>query len=616
MSANLRVQFRKNAQDLNFWGGAGADTSPARLAQWMGAGIPENRDNAPDRTEPDISEDARLEMRIKRGDAVAELGAGIVSQQAKIELDQRGSGDGNYSFGESGPDYDGDGVPDDEEDGSSPRSTWSRTVSQIISMAIDDINDQLGKIDQELKLTDRQLAEIAANLERITRERAELAPQIEAQKQVVADQQVKVDAAQTAVTEQTAKVAKQTQIVEQKQTEVTAQEGVVAQKTVEEKQAADTLAAAKENTTVKAAEKVAADQKVEGVAQDYKDMAAGTLSYSNGKGSNIDVFKKTGPDGKEVLVDASGARLSEETLAAVRESNKNADGTVPSDTELTAKAKTFDESKVQSMRDDYRRFDNDAVYRDTAHRAAQKEEQKAQTAWESAADSLKTETQKLDTLKQELKDEQTKLDTEKQLLAEKQQKLEEEKKQLASDKEKLAALEEKDKALAKEQAALETQQKALTEKKQALLEQKEKLETAKEKLSDPAYQAKLKGMSPEQAAAELDKLPLSDGAKAQLAAEIKNTAPEASASPTAKGPTAIAATPSPTAEPLAAKSSQSNGSISFANQDGHGLQDNDKAQKAFTAAASQTVATEKEDELKVTTPAPTTQAPAPASAMV
>lgn len=620
MSANLREDlFRQNARDLtpaqagigapnlqNFWAGAGAFTSPGNLGRQMNS-----------RTEPLVKNPAQDDYGIafaeqKREDDLIARGVlsyvGVKrSQQTELERDQRAS---------AGEDGNNNGVPDDEEDGSSPRSTWSRTVSQLISMAIDDINDQLGKTREEIALTQSELDQVREWLSDIKRQRAELAPQIAEQERVVENQKLASQKADTEALEQAKKVETQTAVHEKKQTEVTTQERVVAQKTVEEQQAAETLAAAKETTAVKTEEKVAADKQVDAVKQDYANFADGTIGYVNTQGNRAAVFKKTGPDGKEIFVTEGGSALSEQEMAALREASKNPDGTTSSDAELLARAKLYDHGKSESSALNYLQADNSAVYAGTAVESAKKDEQKAQTAWEGAAESLKVETGKLDTLRQELQTEQDKLTEEKRLLAEKQQKAAEEHEKLKGDEAKLQELKARDEALKTEQEKLETREQELTQKIEKLQQNEKKLLEAQQKLSDPAYQAKLKNMSPEQAAAELDKLPLSDGAKAQIAAEIKNAAPEASASPTAKGPTAIAATPSPTAEPLAAKASQSNGNISFANQDGHGLPDNDKAQKAFTAAASQTVAATEskkpEDELKVTTSAPTTQAPAAA----
>ncbi len=531
-----------------------------------------------------------------------ELGAGTeIPTWLKDRLATRGANSDNYAFGEGAVfvDEDGDGIDDREQKDGGPRqSAWQRTMNAILDSAIADIDRQIADNNKEIALTAQQIQEITRLYDQVTRERAELAPQIAAMREQVRTDQETYDKAHAATVAQTAKVADQTRAVAQKQTEVTTQEAVVAQKTTEEQQAARTLAVAKENTVTKTEEKAAADKKVDDVAQAYKEMAAGTLSYSNGKGGNIDVFKKTGPDGKEVLVDASGALLSEQTMATVRDSNKNPDGTIPSDAELATKAKTFDESKVQSMRDDYRRFDNDAVYKNTALKSAQKDEQKAQSAWESAADSLKTETQKLGTLKQELSDEKTKLEHEQKELEQRQKEQAEAKAKLDGDKDKLAALEAKDAELAKKQEELKAQKEALEQKQQDLIEKNKQLESAKDQLSDPNYRKKLGEMSPEQAAAEINKLPLSKEMKADLAAEISHAKPDDS--PVAKGPTAIAdASPNPAATTQSApiQIRPSSSAAKGAEPDSWPSGSEKSMGSAFASAASPTTPTP-DDELK------------------
>lgn len=572
---------------------------------------------------PQGSEEARLLARIERGDAVPELGAGILSQQTKIALEERGLSGSSYTFGDDPVmlDEDGDGV-DDRKQEDAPRSSAYRMV---ISRAIDDamaaLDRRLYQIDDQIATIDRQLGDLSALQSRLKQERALNAALQQQQEGIIANRKVAIAAAQESFDQQLLKTQAQSERVEDKKIEFAAQQEVVAQKTVEEQQAAQNLATAKENTAVKTEEKVAADQKVEAVAQSYKDMASGTLSYLNDKGGKIDVFKKIGPDGKEVLVDASGALLSEQTITAIREANKNADGTVPSDTELTAKAKTFDAPKVQSMMHNYRFADNDAVYKDTALKSAQKDEQNAQTLWESAAESLKSETRKLDTLQQELNAEQKKLDQENKILAEKRQKLEEEKKALVQDEAKLAELKARDKELAEQQEKAAAQQRALEERKTALTAERKHIEEAKTKLADPAYQEKLKAMGPDAFLAEMNKLPISAADKAALADKVRAAAPAPAApsSPKPADTAQTAASPEPAkadnAIRVAPEKTGASAPTSLANTLYPDKKDGDVAQKAFAAAASPAQATpdkKLEDEPAPKTAAPSAHAPAAA----
>lgn len=594
MSANPQArerEFRENAQDaqgVSFWGGAGAFASDATLAQWMGGEKPDTalRDKPPQAT-TERDEEARLFALIENGSMV-ELGAGTnLPQWLKDRLAGRGHGGENYSFGEPGSDFDGDGVRDDEENkGYSSRR--QSLISYMIDTAIADIDYQLAKNREELDLISRELDQLIPLYEKLTRDLGEKGAQVAEQKNLVANDQKALDAAIIDADKAKIEFTAQNQVVERKQTEVTTQEGVVAQKTVEEQQAAQDLTVAKENTAVKTEEKVAADQQVEKVTQSYAELANGTTSYINAQGNRADIFKMTGPDGKEILVTGGGASLSDQEMSSLREANKNPDGSLPSDADLLAKAKQYDAGKMASVGLDYLRADNETVYKDTALKSAQKDEQKAQSVWETAADSLKTETQKLDTLKHELADEQKKLDEKERVLAEKQQKVEEAKEALANDKEKLAKLEAEYAEIAKQREEVKVKIDDLKEKQAKLIAENEKLEAAKTKLSDPAYQAKLKGMKPEEAAAELDKLGISAEAKAQIAAEIKNAAPEPAP---AKG-----ATPSPTAEALVAKAGSEpitlapSSAAKDAEPETWPPASEASSKMAFTAAANQTTA--------------------------
>lgn len=544
------------------------------------------------------AERLRMEDRIKRGDDVAELGAGAdLSQTAKISLEEHGAGGGNFVFGDSFVDENGDGVDDRRQDPSYVRrssgSSYQTAIRQTLDYTIAAIDRQLDKTRQDIALTQQELDQIDAWLSDIKRERAELAPKIDAQRKVVENQKLAVENAQVAVDDQAAKVEAQTKVVEQKQTEVKIQEGVVAQKTVEERQAAESLTIAKETTIVKAEEKVAADQKVDTLKSDYKTQTKDTIGYTNKDGNRASIFKKTAPDGTEILVTEGGSSLSEQEMAALREANKNADGTVPADSDLLARAKTYDAAKHETSALDYLQADNSAVYAGTALKTAQKEEQKAQTVWETAAESLKVETEKLDTLNKELKTEQDKLAEEQKLLAEKQQKLAEEKGKLVGDEAKLKELEQRDAELKAQQEKLEAQKQELTAKLEKLQQDEKKLEAAKTKLSDPDFQKDLAEgkISKEQFLKEVNDLPLPESEKTKIRAQIESAGP-APAPEKSSGPTAIAATgekasmgsaPSPTAQALATKASESGSSISFS---GSAFKDDNVAQNAFTAAAS------------------------------
>lgn len=478
-----------------------------------------------------------------------ELGAGTeIPTWLKDRLAMRSANSSNYAFGEDPAfvDEDGDGIDDrEQEDGGPRQSAWQRTMNAILDSAIADIDRQIADNKEEIALTAQQIQDITRLYDQVTRERAELAPQIAAMREQVRTDQETYDKAHAATVEQTAKVADQTRAVAQKQTELTTQEAVVAQKTVEEQKAAQDLTAAKENTVTKTEEKAKANQDVGNVANTYLDnQANSTIGYTNENGHHVIILKKTGPDGKEYFVSAAGDKISEQDRIKLADANKNADGSTPSDTDLLSKAKTFDEDAWKQWIKNLQSAGNVVVAKDAELQNAQKDEQKAQSAWESAADSLKTETQKLGTLKQELSDEKTKLEHEQKELEQRQKEQAEAKAKLDGDKDKLAALEAKDAELAKKQEDLKAQKEALEQKQQDLIEKNKQLESAKDQLSDPNYRKKLEKMSPEQAAAEINKLPLSNEMKADLAAEISHAKPDDS--PVAKGPTAIAdASPNP-----------------------------------------------------------------------
>lgn len=549
-------------------------------------------------------EDARLSMRIQRGDAVAELGAGILSQQMKIELGERGAGE-NYAFGDSPVfiDEDGDGVDDrKEEEKSYRRSVYQTIINEFIDDTLSAIDSALAKNAEAISLTRRDLADIRQRLEQNERALADLAPQIAAQKDVVANQQLAVDTAQKAALEQAAQVKVQEGVVAQKQTEVTVQEGVqkAAAQDVVKKEAVLTESLAKSDTVINAARAAngvtddgavvesAAEAKAEVDALDkYRDEIRARYD-AKGVVKEFDLIEKWRKD---------PASVSLEDAQAAAEKIRAAGLTTDRTTEL---AKILKEKEP-----------GNAFLKTTE--AARAENRSNLSAVDLARDVLKTETEKLDTLKTRLAEEQVKLDAEKKLLTDKEARLAQEKEKLANDKAKLAELEAQEKTLLAEREQLKAREQEAVKKLEQLESDRAKLEAAKAKFSDPDYRRKAESgeISKAQLLKDIQDLPLSETEKKALITKLDAAGPTPPKDDVSvKGSTAAAPE---TAKP----SAPGTGSISAANGDGKGLKDTNMAQTAFEKAASGKVAVTNEDELapKVTAPAVKVAA-APSSAMV